>query len=843
MTSSPSNALSGIPQELKDLFSWNPPLLVPRPFPGRKMSTKTREPAFFDKHFTKELKLLHVKRLPSLAHDIATLVDKTIIDSFNDGVQFPPSDALLSARQLNSIVRNVGRDKTDEKAVASFYDKTTALFCAPIASTLALRLSDWDTLLMWTQSANVYGYAIAEGFLQVAGPTDLADKEAQLKEIMDEETLRLFRSLSTRLASLVTNEFKNMAAGGPEVMLAIPNLSNSPSFDWTSCDAPECASATNHERERKNVAEVSVGPDAENTPWTFDSRSNNLTSLSNPETVRPQPPTLPQPREIGEIARSSNIQGFFSEDVGTSKAVKRKRNNGSSDESRASSSLSILGMLLMTPQANFPLTPEASSVPKGPELRNSNSSRIAAKIRKADDSIDVTQSTSLMLPPLPPVGSVRAETAFPRGEGKGKGKAVVKGKVQGGGDDKDGDDENDDPSYKDSHDLSAQFIATRVDGSIIVLQSGNHEFIGIRHRTTQTLYISDLIEPHACRDPSYGKLHVGIYIAGIKDALDRERQKHDAWPPDGGNGPSGSGGGKQGGPSGGSPGSEDKGNRGGGREGGRRGESGGSKKSKKNKYRGGTVRKMATIAHEMAVKSTLELASGRNVILLYLQFGIYDSSAPSTFVRSGPIGHPTPLPSRETVRNYQLEECLAVVLKSEIGHGATGQVLRGTLEVEASECVSLDVAVKLALASEQRKALRDEYKIYHQLRSKGVTAGITTPLGLFEDVEGGACILVMPYVGAPLAATPELVLPISYREAVLATLVEIHDADILHGDLIIRGCALIKTQKIVNVQSFHLSSTDVKLAIGASRRKGYLLQRWQSAPQSSITSKWMYEVL
>ncbi|KAF8351966.1 hypothetical protein F5887DRAFT_7931 [Amanita rubescens] len=191
---------------------------------------------------------------------------------------------------------------------------------------------------------------------------------------------------------------------------------------------------------------------------------------------------------------------------------------------------------------------------------------------------------------------------------------------------------------------------------------------------------------------------------------------------------------------------------GGGRKGGHKDGSGGSKKSKEGEYRGGSVRKkMAIPAHEMAEKSTLELASGRNVLLLYLQYGIYDSSAPSTFVR-----HPTPLPSRETVRNYQLEECLTIVLKSEIGHGATGEVLRGTLVVEASECPSLDVAVKLALGSKQCGALRDEYRIYHQLRSKGVTTGITTPLGLFDDVEGGVCILVMPYVGAPLAATPEL---------------------------------------------------------------------------------------
>ena len=162
-------------------------------------------------------------------------------------------------------------------------------------------------------------------------------------------------------------------------------------------------------------------------------------------------------------------------------------------------------------------------------------------------------------------------------------------------------------------------------------------------------------------------------------------------------------------------------------------------------------------------QSTLELASSRDVILLYLQYGVYDSPVPSTFVRCGPIGQAIPLPSYETVKNYQLEECLTIVLTSEIGKGATGDVLRGTLEVEASTCVSLDVAVKLALARRQRDALRNEYKIYHRLRSSGVTAGIITPLGLFDEVEDGACALVMPYVGIPLAEMPELVLPISHQ--------------------------------------------------------------------------------
>ena len=346
-SSSASDPLSRIPQELNDLFSWNPPMLNPLPFPGKKMSTKTRPPTFFDKHFSEELKLLRVTRLPSLAYDIAAIVDKTIMDFFNDNVQFPPSGILLSVQQRDYVVRSISRDVADEKAVARFYERTTATFCAPVASTLALRVSDWASLLVWTQSANVSGYAIADGFLTFMGPTSLAETEAELRQAMDEETFRLFQLLVARRASLMTSGFKNVAAGGPEVMLAIPNLSNLPSFDWTSCNAPECASMTNHKKERDKVKEVIVGPDAKKTPWTLP---NNPMSPSGSETVRPQSPTLPQSREIGEIvpaSASALLQGS-SEDVGTSKAVKRKRDDGSSNESRASSSSSTLGMLLIS---------------------------------------------------------------------------------------------------------------------------------------------------------------------------------------------------------------------------------------------------------------------------------------------------------------------------------------------------------------------------------------------------------------------------------------------------------------------------------------------------------------
>ena len=57
------------------------------------------------------------------------------------------------------------------------------------------------------------------------------------------------------------------------------------------------------------------------------------------------------------------------------------------------------------------------------------------------------------------------------------------------------------------------------------MHSGNHEIIGIRHRKTQTLYISHLIEPHSCSNPAYGKLQIGIYIAAVRETMERAKRE------------------------------------------------------------------------------------------------------------------------------------------------------------------------------------------------------------------------------------------------------------------------------------------------------------------------------
>lgn len=54
-----------------------------------------------------------------------------------------------------------------------------------------------------------------------------------------------------------------------------------------------------------------------------------------------------------------------------------------------------------------------------------------------------------------------------------------------------------------------------------MIHAGNYEYVCIRHRETQTLYISDILHIPFLKEPGYGKVQVGIYITALDDALRR----------------------------------------------------------------------------------------------------------------------------------------------------------------------------------------------------------------------------------------------------------------------------------------------------------------------------------
>jgi len=158
-------------------------------------------------------------------------------------------------------------------------------------------------------------------------------------------------------------------------------------------------------------------------------------------------------------------------------------------------------------------------------------------------------------------------------------------------------------------------------------------------------------------------------------------------------------------------------------------------------------------------ETMIQMAENRNILFVYLQYGIYDSPIPSTFLRSAPAltkGKKLPaLHSPRAIRFCQDKDCLVIILTSEIGAGATGVAHGGTLTMGSPDrCVSLDVVVKLAFYSEQRDALKHE--VYRLLRSRGVIKGITVVLGFFDDFgDHGPSALVMLNAGVPLGTTPE----------------------------------------------------------------------------------------
>ncbi|KAF9518757.1 hypothetical protein BS47DRAFT_194993 [Hydnum rufescens UP504] len=401
-------------------------------------------------------------------------------------------------------------------------------------------------------------------------------------------------------------------------------------------------------------------------------------------------------------------------------------------------------------------------------------------------------STSAMPPPMQAVSMV--PSAKEKGKGKAKAETEDRGADEGKASRKRQKRDRDDAAYQDPHDRTAEKVvqqawaqAVRDDGTVIVLHSGNYELVCLRHRASQTLYVSDLIEPHTCANPGYGKVQVGIYVAAVEDAINRRKQQPYAesqdTPPDDDedrfdiddNNDKGPRRGRR----------SDRGPRGG-----RRGDS--NVRSRGPGRRGGSQRRGETRnddADAAAVDKLIQVASIAENTLVQLHYSIYDSPVPASFVRSSPpilanMESLAPPDSPRAISTGRLGECLFIILTSEIGQGATGLVHRGTLNFDIPGVSgAIDVIVKFAFELEQQDALRAEHEVYRLLRSKGILTGIATTLGIFDDCEGMANALIMVYAGVSLSQGPHCILSASDCDLALSTLELIHNAGLLHGDI------------------------------------------------------------
>lgn len=151
----------------------------------------------------------------------------------------------------------------------------------------------------------------------------------------------------------------------------------------------------------------------------------------------------------------------------------------------------------------------------------------------------------------------------------------------------------------------------------------------------------------------------------------------------------------------------------------------------------------------------MEAAKRRKLALVYLDYGVYGSSTPTSLFRLEPSSPPLrnsdpPLPPKAK-RSYSPHEYITLIVGRNFAYGATGIIHDAKLELKTKDGQLLvhDVVVKLAFDPTHRQKLWHEYSIYHRLASKGVS-GILTAVGVYESKEDGVSALVMTRGGTCL---------------------------------------------------------------------------------------------
>jgi hypothetical protein len=189
-----------------------PPRLIP--VATKKRLSSTWSPSFYDTHFSQNLVLQQVERLPSLVPALASNVDTALHAASGT---LPPPNGFITAQRRTEDLGNLDVIVEDEKAVAEFYNQTTARYCSPLASTLALHptasFSQWTSLLFWTQLVRSSGYASMDGVLRFFGKGGLQMVEtirADIVKGMESGKHRIFEKMRESNLPLVPWEIKRL---------------------------------------------------------------------------------------------------------------------------------------------------------------------------------------------------------------------------------------------------------------------------------------------------------------------------------------------------------------------------------------------------------------------------------------------------------------------------------------------------------------------------------------------------------------------------------------------------------------------------------------------------------
>ncbi|KAF8641526.1 hypothetical protein AX16_009904 [Volvariella volvacea WC 439] len=365
--------------------------------------------------------------------------------------------------------------------------------------------------------------------------------------------------------------------------------------------------------------------------------------------------------------------------------------------------------------------------------------------------------------------------------------------------------------------------AIREDATFLIFHCGKYERIGIRHRASQTLYLSDVID--TTKFDLYGKLQIGLYIAIIQDAMSRleERLKQA----------------KVDNPS-------DRILRK------RKRKTSPLRESKRRKGRGAppSSRSMDK-THEPSLEEMKAMTSTRKLALVnFCNERYLRSPRPASYIRREVIHTKGRLImtnfTRSKARNkYSTLDCITVTVGNRIGSGACGRVHEAVLSLKDNGSTYLfrKAVVKFLLKDLAKWKSEREYWIYQHLDTAKV-AGIPTVFGLFQDPEEGWMMLVLSHTGHTLSArkaslkAEERLVSQTERDAFIRILEEIHQAGVRHRDLR-WGNMTIDDDGLPYIIDFNASHLDVAIKPAETKqetkRLEMLLNGDEGANKISIT--------
>ncbi|KAJ3515655.1 hypothetical protein NLJ89_g1625 [Agrocybe chaxingu] len=290
--------------------------------------------------------------------------------------------------------------------------------------------------------------------------------------------------------------------------------------------------------------------------------------------------------------------------------------------------------------------------------------------------------------------------------------------------------------------------AAETDSTFIVFHCGRYERIGIRHRGTQTLYLSELIDTVLCSDPTYRSLQVALLLAIVKDMLDRS----DALDWEEGDDASARA----------------------------------KKRRREVEPEDGVQLKRQKLSPDMGLgcdpSSTNALTledleqelEPRMLAVVYLNYTCYRSPTPSSFHRVAPACTSDLLQQthKKQQRKFSPSQYFTLLLGKPLAEGAIGVVL------------------KLAFGKDEQEKLWHEYKVYQHMWQNKEMKGIVRVFGLFQDAETGTLALMMEHGGisatmreaAHTGQISVLHLTTEERDSLVSALTSIHDAGVVHGD-------------------------------------------------------------